>query len=78
MKEGNVLFIDGFNTFYVRLYSIGHMVKSHSDSKRRGNLLAAFLIGNNRCFICNISQTGYHSLCYTSREALAGTSKMVQ
>ena len=36
------------------------------------------LIGNNRCFICNISQTGYHSLCYTSREALAGTSKMVQ
>ena len=33
-KEGNVLFNDKFNTFYLRLYSIGHMVKDHSDSER--------------------------------------------
>ena len=37
-KEGNVLFNDALNTFYLRLYGIRHMVKDHSDSKR-GNLL---------------------------------------
>ena len=28
-KEGNVLFNDALNTFYVRLYGIGHMVVDH-------------------------------------------------
>ena len=37
-KEGNVLFNDIFNTFYLRLYGVGHMVKDHSDSER-GNPL---------------------------------------
>ena len=31
-KEGNVLFNDALNTFYLWLYGIGHMVKDHSDS----------------------------------------------
>ena len=31
-KEGNVLFNNTINTFYVWLYGIGHMVKDHSDS----------------------------------------------
>ena len=34
-KEGNVLFNDALNTFYLRLYGIEHMVKDHSDSKRK-------------------------------------------
>ena len=34
-KEGNVLFNDTLNTFYLRLYGIGHMVKFHSDSERK-------------------------------------------
>ena len=34
-KEGNVLFNDTLNTFYLRLYGIGHMVKDHSDIKRK-------------------------------------------
>ena len=34
-KEGNVLFNDTFNTFYLRLYGVGHMVKYHSDSERK-------------------------------------------
>ena len=41
MREGgggNVLFNDALNTFYLRLYGVGHMVKDHSDSER-GNLL---------------------------------------
>ena len=31
-KEGNVLFNDALNTFYLRLYGIDHMVKDHSDT----------------------------------------------
>ena len=30
MKEGNVLFKDALNTFYLQLYGIRHMVKDHS------------------------------------------------
>ena len=33
-KEGNVLFNDTLNTFYLRLYGIRHMVKDHSDSEK--------------------------------------------
>ena len=33
-KEGNVLFNDILNTFHLRLYGVGHMVKNHSDSER--------------------------------------------
>ena len=38
IKEGNVLFYDALNTFYLLLYGVGHMVKDHSDSER-GNPL---------------------------------------
>ena len=34
-KEGNILFNDALNTFYLRLYGIRHMVKDHSDSEKR-------------------------------------------
>ena len=37
-KEGNVLFNDALNTFYLRLYGVRYMVKDHSDSER-GNPL---------------------------------------
>ena len=37
-KEGNVLFNDALNTFYLQLYGIRHMVKVYSDSEK-GNLL---------------------------------------
>ena len=38
MKEGNVLFNDALNTFYLWLYGVRHMVKYNSDNER-GNLL---------------------------------------
>ena len=57
-QEGNVLFNDALNTFYLRLYGVGHMVKDHSDSER-GNpphgLL--FLINSKGSFICIIPET---------------------
>ena len=37
-KEENVLFNDTFNTFYLRLYGVGHMIKDPLDSER-GNPL---------------------------------------
>ena len=35
MKEGNILFNDALNTFYLRLYGVRHMLKDHSDSERK-------------------------------------------
>ena len=61
-KEGKVL-LNALNTFYLRLYDIGHMVKDHSDSER-GNLLPPhrlrFPINSKGSFICTIPQTGLH------------------
>ena len=37
-EQGNVLFNNALNTFYLRLYNIRYMVKDHSDSER-GNPL---------------------------------------
>ena len=60
-KEGNVLFKDALNTFYLRLYGVRHMVKDHSDSEK-GNpqpphrLLLS--INSKGSFICTIPQTG--------------------
>ena len=60
-KEGNVLFIDALNTFYLRLYGVRHMVKDHSDSEK-GNPLPPhrllFPISSKGSFICTIRQTG--------------------
>ena len=56
-KEGNVLFNDALNTFYLRLFGV-----RHSDSER-GNLLPPlhgllFPINSKGSFICTIPQTG--------------------
>ena len=60
-KEGNVLFNDALNTFYLRLYGVRHIVKDHSDSDR-GNPLPPygllFPISSKGSFICTIPQTG--------------------
>ena len=56
-----VLFIDALNTFYLRLYRVGHMVKEHLD-RERGNPLPPlhglfFSISSKGAFICTIPQT---------------------
>ena len=59
-KEGNVLFNDALNTFYLQLYGVGHMVEYHSDSER-GNPLPPhellFPINSKDSFTCTIPQT---------------------
>ena len=60
-RERNVLFNDALNTFYLRLYSVRHMVKDHSDSEK-GNPLPPhrllLSINSKGSFICTIPQTG--------------------
>ena len=60
-KEGNVLFNDALNTFYLRLYGIIHMVKDHSDFEGGNQLLPhglLFPISSKGSFICIIPHTG--------------------
>ena len=55
------LFNDAHNTFYLRLYGVGHMVKDNSESERRNSLpphRLLFPISSKNYFICTISQTG--------------------
>ena len=53
-KEGNVLFNEALNTFYLWLYGVRHMVKDHSDSEI-GNPLPPhgllFPIRNNKIIV---------------------------
>ena len=60
-KEGNVLFNDELNTFYLRLYGVKHMIKDHSDSEKENPLpphRLLFPISSKGSFICTIPETG--------------------
>ena len=68
------LFNDALNTFYLRLYGVGHMVKDHSDSERGYMSYSFRLTASDLLYAPSRRHDGtYHSLCYTSRGALAGT-----
>ena len=64
VKEGNVLFNDTLNTFYLQLYGVLHMVKENSDSERGNQLPPHVLLFPNSSkgyfIICIIPQTGKH------------------
>ena len=59
-EEGNVLFNDTLNTFYLRLYNVRYMVSTTQIV--RGNQLPShgllFPINSKGSFICTIPQTG--------------------
>ena len=81
--EGNVLFNDALNTFYLWLYGVRHMVKDHSDSERGHPLppqRLLFPISSKGSFICTSHRqdSTYHSLCYTSRGALLAGARQKQ
>ena len=75
-KEGNVLFNDTLNTFYLRLYGVRHMVKYHSDSERNLLLSHGLLFPISSKVILDApshrQDSTYHGLSYTSRGALTG------
>ena len=70
IKEGNVLFNDTLNTFYLWLYGVRHMVKDHSDSEK-GNLLLPhrllFLINSKGSFICTIPDRIVHTTAFVTQ-----------
>ena len=77
--EGRVLFNKVFNTFYLRLYGVRHMVKDHSDTEREETCCChmgySFRLAASVLLYApsHRQDSTYHSLCYTSRGALAGT-----
>ena len=66
-NEGNVLFNDALNTFYLRLYGVRHLVKDHSDSEK-GNPLPPhrllFPISSKGSFICTIPDRIAHTTAF--------------
>ena len=59
MKEGNVLFNDTLNTFYLRLYGVRRNSKGLVTQRMRGNSLPLlhgllFSISSKGSFICTI------------------------
>ena len=64
-EEGNVLFNDALNTFYLQLYGVRHMVKDHSDSERGNPLLPLqgqlFLISSKGSFIWCVGNVLFNS-----------------
>ena len=75
-KEGNVSFNDTLTTFYLWLYGVRHMVKNHTDRERGNPLLPLvfWLAAMVLLYASSLRQDNtYHSLCYTSCGALAGT-----
>ena len=75
-REGNVLFNDALNTFYLRLYGVRHMVKNHSEKKItrcRHIGYSLWLAARVLLYASSHRQDNtYHDLCYTSGGALAG------
>ena len=49
------LFNGALNTFYLRLYGVGHMVNDHSESEKEKKSAAATLA--TRVILCAPSQT---------------------
>ena len=77
-KEGNVLFNDALNAFYLRLYGVRHMVKDHSDRREETccrhigyslRLAARVLLYASS----HRQDNTYHGVCNTSRVALVIT-----
>ena len=78
-KEGNVLFNDALNTFYLRLYRVRHMVKDHSarEETHCHHMGYSFRLAARVLLYASSHKQDntYHSLCYTSHQTLTGTRK---
>ena len=74
-NEGNVLFNDALNTFYLRLYCVRNIAKMVREKTRLRHMGYSFRVAA-RVLLCASSHRHditYHGLRYTSRGALART-----
>ena len=71
-KKANVLFNDALNTFYLRLYGVGHIVmivREYTRCRHSFRIKARiFLYAPSHRHACT-----YYGLCYTSRGVLTET-----
>ena len=68
-NEGNILFNDALNTFYLQLYGVRHMVKDHSDSEKGNPLLPhglLFPINSKGSFICTFPDRIAHTTAFVT------------
>ena len=75
-KEGNVLFNDILNTFYLRLYGVRHMVKDTKIAREEAVAATWATLSDQQqglFYMHHRQDNTYHSRCYASRGALAGT-----
>ena len=77
-KEGNILFNDPLNTFYLRLYGVRHMVNTTQiarEETRSRQMGYSFRLAALGSFICTTQRQDrtYHGVCYTSHGTLTGT-----
>ena len=56
-KEGNVLFHDALNTFYLRLYGFGHMAYDHSDKTHSCHYMGYTFIDNLTDFATQVVES---------------------
>ena len=74
LKEGNVLFNDALNTFYLRLYGVIPLRKREMKPAAGHRGYSIRLGARVLLYASSHRQDNtYHSLCYTSRGALDGT-----
>ena len=77
-KQGNVLFNDALNTFYLWLYGVRHMLRTipivRKETRCRHIGYSFRLTARVLLYAPSYRQDStYHGICYTSRGALAGT-----
>ena len=77
-KEGNVLFNDALNTFYLRLYGVNIWLRTTQiarEETRCCHIGYSFQLAARVLLYASSHRQDsiYHGLCYTSRGALAGT-----
>ena len=74
-NEGSVLFNESLNTFYLRLYDVRHMVIIAREETRCCHMGYSLRLAVKVLLYASFHRQDntYHGICYTSREALAGT-----
>ena len=70
---GNSLFKDVLNTFELWLYDIEHVVKEETRCHHYMGYCFQLAVRDRLYALSHIQDNTYHSLCYTSCGALAGT-----
>ena len=65
-KEGNVLFNDALNTFYLRLYGVIQMVEDHSEEIRCRHMGYSFLLAARVLYMHHPTDRKTHTMAFVT------------